>query len=91
MHMMKLLTRIGWEVRAGLHDKRQGLYAVLHDAAKELVDYLLFVDEAERRGRIESASGFPEKFAALGPRDSHGRSLRQLNLKTRLMQYPCSS
>ena len=29
-------------------------------------------------------------FAAEGPRDAEGRSLRQLDLKQRLMRYPCS-
>ena len=29
-------------------------------------------------------------FAALGPRDAKGRSLRLLDLKTRLMRYPLS-
>jgi hypothetical protein len=29
-------------------------------------------------------------FAARGPRDSRGRSLRDLDLRTRLMRYPCS-
>ena len=35
-------------------------------------------------------SGFQAKFAASGPQDSKGRSLRQLDLVTRLMRYPCS-
>ena len=56
----------------------------------EFVDYLLFVDEAPMTARIEGTSGFAEKFAAYGPFDSKGRSLRQLNLDKRLMRYPCS-
>ena len=43
--MSNLLTRIGWEARAGLYDKRRDLAAGLRDAARELVDYLLFVDQ----------------------------------------------
>ncbi len=35
-------------------------------------------------------SGFAEKFEARGPRDSQGRSLRDLDLNTRLLRYPCS-
>jgi hypothetical protein len=56
----------------------------------ELVDYLLFVDEAALAGPIEGTSGFTEKFAVQGPRDSKGRSLRQFDLERRLMRYPCS-
>jgi len=57
---------------------------------KELVDYLLFVDEAPFSGDIEGSSGFAEKFTALGPRDSKGRSLRDLDLHESLLRYPCS-
>ena len=56
----------------------------------ELVDYLLFIDEAPLPGPVHGTSGFAEKFAAQGPRDSHGRSLRELDLRTRLFRYPCS-
>ena len=90
MHLMNLLTRIGWEARAGLHDRRDDLAGVLRDAATELVDYLLFVDEQPLPRPVPSASGFAAKFAALGPRDSRGRSLRQLDLRNRLLRYPCS-
>jgi hypothetical protein len=60
------------------------------DNINELVDYLLFVDEAPLPGRIRGSSGFSEKFSAGGPRDHLGRSLRQFDLKRRLMRYPCS-
>ena len=56
----------------------------------ELADALLFVGEPPLTDKITGSSGFAEKFAAQGPRDSHGRSLRQLNLETRLLRYPCS-
>jgi hypothetical protein len=62
----------------------------VREAAGDLVDYMLFVDEAPIGRKLEGSSGFAEKFMALGPRDSKGRSLRQLNLDLRLMQYPCS-
>jgi hypothetical protein len=90
MHMTNLLTRVGWEIRSALYDKRRDLAARLRDCASELVDYLLFVDEAPLAGRIEGTSGFAVKFAAGGPRDSQGRSLRQLDLEKRLLRYPCS-
>jgi hypothetical protein len=53
------------------------------------VDYMLFVDEAPLDG-ITGTSGFAERFGALGPRDSKGRSLRDLDLQRRLFRYPCS-
>jgi hypothetical protein len=84
-HMTNLITRLGWETRvAGRLTPR------VQDVAGDLVDYLLFVDEAPLAGRVQGTSGFAEYFSALGPRDSSGRSLRQLDLTTRLMRYPCS-
>jgi hypothetical protein len=41
-------------------------------------------------GRIEGSSSFAADFSAIGPRDTKGRSLRQLDLEKRLMRYPCS-
>jgi hypothetical protein len=39
---------------------------------------------------VEGVSGFGERFSRQGPRDSKGRSLRDVDLTTRLMRYPCS-
>jgi hypothetical protein len=58
--------------------------------ATEFVDYLLFVDEAPLPDRVRGASGFVERFSALGPRDKKGRSLHELDLTKRLLKYPCS-
>jgi hypothetical protein len=84
-HMMNLITRIGWEARIGAEIGRP-----LTQTAAELVDYMLFVDEAPLPGPISGPSGFEKIFATTGPRDSRGRSLRDLDLKTRLLKYPCS-
>ena len=56
----------------------------------EFVDYLLFVDEPRLPAPVKGASGFAERFSALGPRDRKGRSLRELDLQTRVLKYPCS-
>jgi hypothetical protein len=90
MHMINLLTRIGWEARTGAYDRGAELAADLRNAAAEVADYFLFVDEQPLPHSVQSTSGFAAKFAALGPRDSHGRSLRQLDLRHRLLRYPCS-
>ncbi len=82
--MQNLITRLGWEARIGAAAGRP-----LAAAANEFVDYLLFVDEPRLPGPVD-ASAFAREFAALGPRDRQGRSLRQFDLRTRLMKYPCS-
>jgi hypothetical protein len=39
---------------------------------------------------LTGTSEFAAEFMARGPRDSRGRSLRDLDLETRLFKYPCS-
>jgi hypothetical protein len=90
MHMMNLLTRAGWEARLALDGAHGRSDTLLRDLAGELVDYLLFIDEWPLPAVVEGNSGFTEKFSSEGPRDSHGRSLRQFDLEHRLMRYPCS-
>lgn len=88
MHMMNLLTRINWEARVS--DKDKDSIVSLKDGARELVDYLLFVDEAAIKDKIAGSTTYASEFAAQGPKDKKGRSLRQLDLTRRLLRYPCS-
>jgi hypothetical protein len=98
MHGMNLLTRIAWEARVAAyrqehHEPRltsADAPIPLRDAAREVVDYLLFVDEAPLASPIAGSTAFAEGFAARGPRDRQGRSLRQFDLKQRLFRYRCS-
>jgi hypothetical protein len=91
MQMNNLLTRLGWETRIAQHEGRldHGGNAI-RDIVNRTVDYMLFIDEAPMPAKIEGSSGFAEAFSGRGPRDANGRSLRQLDLTTRLMRYPCS-
>jgi len=54
------------------------------------VRYLLFADEAPLDGAVTGSSSFTSDFAARGPRDRRGRSLRDFDLKTRLFKHPLS-
>jgi hypothetical protein len=58
--------------------------------AEDLVKYMLFVEEAELSEPVKGTTSFASEFATRGPRDKQGRSLRDLNLKTRLLEHPCS-
>ncbi len=83
-HFSNLVTRATWEARLG-NEMR------VAESAATLADYLLFVDEAPiTGGPIAGSSGFAEQFAAQGKKDRKGRSLRELDLKTRLQKYPLS-
>ncbi|MAE45486.1 MAG: hypothetical protein CMJ86_01220 [Planctomycetes bacterium] len=59
-------------------------------AAQDLVDHLLFRDEAQLAEPIAGTSTFTVDFAKDVPRDPRGRSLYDFDLKTRLFAYPCS-
>ena len=88
--VMNLLTRVGWLARLAAADNPPpGVDARLPLSVNELVDSMLFVGEAPL-DEVSGTSGFAEGFMARGPRDSKGRSLRELELKQRLMRYPCS-
>lgn len=63
--------------------------AVRH-MAEPLVEALLFSGAAPIAGTITGSSGFDGWFQSLGPRDSQGRSLRDLQLHGRLFAYPLS-
>ena len=91
--MTNLVTRLGWEARIAAHDAPPGPTEVpdrVRETVNELVDYLLFVDEAALPSRVEGSSAFAREFASKGPRDGRGRSLRDLDLERRLLRYPCS-
>jgi hypothetical protein len=62
----------------------------IQSACEPLVKYLLFSGEALLTAPIRGTSGFAEEFTRRGPLDSRHRSLRDLDLRTRLFTYPCS-
>jgi hypothetical protein len=103
--MHNLITLTSYQTRLAFYAEAarnravdQPADSVLSDAARaqyegpaeELVRYLLFVNEARLEAPVKGASGFTEEFAARGPRDSRGRSLRDFDLRTRMFKYPCS-
>jgi hypothetical protein len=98
--MANLLTRAGWEARAAdpsLHapftssaEHDAAVAGVMSGVAREVVDHLLFIDEAKLTDPVRGGSGFAERFSTTGPRDRKGRSLYELDLTRRLMKYPCS-
>lgn len=98
------ITQAGYVTRQALHYEAEMNRALgepqsnrlesttrrIQNAGDALVDALLLVDEARLTAPIQGTSGFAEKFASAGPRDRLGRSLRDLDLTSRLFKYPCS-
>ena len=100
--MHNLITLTNYRTRIALHDAGAEAGTALPDAAREqferpaeqLLRYLLFANEAAQPERnaqsVIASSAFAREFAARGPFDSRGRSLRQFDLHTRLFRFPCS-
>lgn len=99
-----LLTEASFETRSALY--RQGIIdriferdpgalsesseRIITQIGDKVVDYMIFADEVELDDPVRGTAGFAEVFQAQGPRDSQGRSLRDLDLEDRLFQYPLS-
>lgn len=87
-HAQNLLTRVHYDsanaLRAG--DSLRPAYP----AIEALLRYMLFVDEVPLISPVRGTSDFSTAFQNSGVKDDKGRSLRQLNLKTRIFEYPCS-
>jgi hypothetical protein len=86
--MTNLMTRIGWDARIAL---REGANREkVNGEIEELAGYMLFVDEEPLKEPVKGVSTFTKTFAARGPRDAKGRSLRDFDLRKRLFRYPLS-
>ena len=95
--VQNLITRINFEVRTALakaggggREMPEKTRATLQGYMDGLVSVMLFVDATHFTSPISGNSGFTHWFESKGPRDAMGRSLRDLDLKTRLFKYPLS-
>ena len=90
-HAMNLLTRLGWEARAAAADGRRDFSTgAMRDLTREVAEYLTFAGEPNLPAPVKGTSDFAKTFAASGPRDGHGRSLREMDLQTRLFKHRAS-
>ena len=89
--MTNLMIRAGWEARIAESSAKDPAAKAQFDTDLEsLVTYMLFADEATLRGPVVGVSTFTKTFAARGPRDRQGRSLRDFDLQKRMFRYPLS-
>jgi hypothetical protein len=100
-----LVTRVAYKVRTVLsrsagastsgplrawEDLSPNDHQQLRQMIEPLVRALFLKDAAPFEDRMRGSSGFAERFSQLGPRDSKGRGLRELDLQKRLFRYPLS-
>jgi hypothetical protein len=93
-HQVGAINRLG--ALGVQYDRAQRFGTADTDAKKidadirDLVDYLTFAEEAPLHEPVHGVSGFTKTFAAQGPKDRRGRSLREFDLNTRLFRYRLS-
>jgi hypothetical protein len=99
-----LITRAGFSTREALHAEArlnkdlnepeghrwQSTTTRIQSAGNELVKFLLFSGEAPLTAKLQGTTSFADEFTSRGPRDPHGRSLRDFDLEKRMFKYPCS-
>ncbi len=103
-HLQNLITKASYHTRIALRYEQmlnkelnrppdyraESTMSRIKSVCEPLVKAMLFVGEEPLTEPITGMSGFAEQFAAQGPHDKQQRSLRQLDLKRRLLRYPCS-
>ncbi|OYW19195.1 MAG: hypothetical protein B7Z55_09345 [Planctomycetales bacterium 12-60-4] len=99
-----VLTRAAFDTRMALHredslnrelkeppgHRWDSTNTILQSSAEAMVKYFLLSGEASLTSPVSGTSRFARQFTVRGPRDTQGRSLRDLDLSTRLFRYPCS-
>lgn len=92
MEVQNRITRSHYRVKDAMD--RDGMSPqtrdIIAEAGEDLLFDLLMTEEAPLMDEVESSSGFTDYFESQGPFDAEGRSLRQLELKTRTFRYPVS-
>jgi hypothetical protein len=87
-HMHNYIARLGIEARQML--AAYGHVRYMRPQVDAFLRYLLFTEEAPLSAPIVGDPQFVQDFQSAGPRDGKGRSLRELDLQTRMFKYPCS-
>ena len=102
--MHNLLAAGNYQTRYALQDQRVIDKALERDSTnlrastrrriastgEKILQYMLFTKEIPLPDKVSGSTRFAEKFSQRGPHDRKGRSLYQLDLKKRLLKYPCS-
>lgn len=87
-HMHNYITRLSYETR--MMTATYGHIRYLKNQVNAFLRYLLFAEETSLSAPVSGDARFVADFTASARRDSKGRSLRDLDLQTRMFKYPCS-
>jgi hypothetical protein len=90
-HVHNLIMFAAYNLKAALDaDPKTDTASLVKELGEPVVRAMLFSGEERLAEPIAGTSGFAAEFVRAGPRDPRGRSLRDLDLKTRLLRYPLS-
>lgn len=87
-HMHNYITRLNYESQMMLAS--YGHIRYLKHQSDAFLRYLLFTEEAPLSEPVTGDPEFASEFVSKGPRDHLGRSLRDLDMQTRMFRHPCS-
>jgi hypothetical protein len=87
-HMHNYITRLNFETQIMM--KTYGHIRYLRTQVAGFLRYLLFTEEQPLTAPVRGDPEYLKWFEAQGPRDSRGRSLRDLDFNTRMFKYPLS-
>ena len=87
-HMQNFIARLSQETTIAL--AQYGKIDHLKSKVESFLQYMLFTEEAPITNALKGSPAFVKEFESRGPVDSKGRSLRQLDLTTRVFKFPCS-
>jgi hypothetical protein len=99
-----LITRASFETRTAIYQdqainraldrapdfRSESTLRRIAKASHELLEALLYVEETPLESEIDGPSVFSESLSKRGPVTNSGKSLYQMDLKTRLFRYPLS-
>lgn len=91
-HMLEYQKNLQCELKETVTDEPvyPSVKSVLDSSAREIVDDLLFKDEAELPIGIQGSAGFAKAFGANARRASDGSSLKDLQINGHLFKNRCS-
>ncbi len=84
------LSRLNFESRTRIYQHGEISDTELEEFVNPLVESLFMLHEVPLTDVVTGSSGFTDYFQSLGPKDSEGRSLRELDLRNRTFKYPLS-
>ena len=87
-HMHNYIARLHIEARQMM--AAYGHVRYMRSQVDAFLRHLLFTEEAPLTLPVSGNAEFVRDFSAAAIRDAKGRSLRDLDMKTRMFRYPCS-